>query len=236
MQAVDWSIVAVYAIGVLGLGFYFSRKAGRSVEDYFVAGRKLPWWALGLSSAASYSGAGAAPAFTMLVFTGGLLGNGIWWIPWIIWTPIVAVFWARFWRRLKLTTTAELIEIRYQGRAAELYRFIYAAYMVAFAVLLMAYTTGFIREAFAPILDLQPLELQILGGHLVLTEEHQIIFGCGLLVLFYVTAAGLLGAVYSDVPQFVVFQKRSQYYTKFSHVFLRYQNSILAGGKPTCSP
>lgn len=205
MTSVDWAIVLVYALGVLVLGLYFSRRAGRSMKSYFLGSRKLPWWVLGFSSAASASGAGAAPAFTMLVFTGGLLGNYVWWIPWIVWTPIVAIFWARFWRRLGLTTTAEFIEVRYGGRGAAVYRVIYAIYMVVFAILMMAYTTSFIREAFTPILHLDPIGLNVAGAHFTLAADHQIILGCGLVVVIYVTAAGLLGAVYSDVPQFIIF-------------------------------
>ena len=47
----DFVIVAVYAVLIIGLGFFFSRSKGKekSTEDYFLAGKSLPWWAIGAS-------------------------------------------------------------------------------------------------------------------------------------------------------------------------------------------
>lgn len=161
------------------------------MEDYFIAGRSLPWWVLGFSATATYSCAGAAPAFTMLVYNGGLLGNWWWWMPWIVWMPLVAVIWSKFWRRLKLVTTAEFIEIRYGGKATGIFRGIYAVFMsFGWAVVLMGYVTAWVVRAMCPILGWTPLQL---------------ILFCGVIILIYTTAAGLFGAAYSDVPQFFIF-------------------------------
>lgn len=50
-SVLDFVIVAVYAVMIIGLGFFFSRSKGKekSTEDYFLAGKSLPWWAIGAS-------------------------------------------------------------------------------------------------------------------------------------------------------------------------------------------
>ncbi|MFB3814522.1 MAG: hypothetical protein ACE14L_10455 [Terriglobales bacterium] len=191
MQSVDWIIVISYAAVAMVIGVYFTRRASRGVESYFVGSRSLPWWVIGFSSVASYSSAGTASAITMLVFTGGLLGNWWWWIPWAIWMPLVAVLWSKFWRRLHVVSTAEFIEVRYGGRAASLFRSIAAVYFsFGWAVILMAYITGWLTKAIGPILGWSDL---------------QIILFAASLALLYTMLGGLLGAAYSEIFQLAVF-------------------------------
>ena len=191
MQTIDWTIIALYCAFMLGLGFYFSRRAGKNMESYFIAGRKLPWWILGFSAAATYTGAGAAPAFTMLVFQNGMMGNWWWWVPFAIWMPLVAVIWAKLWRRLRVVTTAEFIELRYSGREARVFRGIYAMFMsLGFAVLLNGYVMGWLIRAMAPIFNWSDLKVILLSTALVLV---------------YCTLSGLFGVAYSDVVQFLIF-------------------------------
>jgi Na+/proline symporter len=176
---------------MLILGFYFTRRASKNMESYFIAGRKLPWWVLGFSAAATYSGAGAAPGFTMLVFRNGLMGNWWWWISFGIWMPLVAVIWSKFWRRLRIVTTAEFMELRYGGKEARIFRGIYALFMsLGWAVLLNGYTMGWLIRAMAPVFRWSDLQV--------------VLFAAGL-VLIYCTLSGLLGVVYSDIVQFLIF-------------------------------
>ena len=191
MQTIDWTIIALYCVFVIGMGIYFTRRAGKNMESYFIAERKLPWWVLGFSAAATYSGAGAAPAFTMLVFQGGLMGNWWWWLPFAIWMPLVAVIWSKLWRRLKVVTTAEFMELRYSGKEARVFRGIYATFMsLGFAVLLNGYVMGWLIRAMAPIFKWTDL---------------QVVLFSTALVLVYCTLSGLFGVAYSDVIQFFIF-------------------------------
>lgn len=191
MTFIDWIIITIYAVSMLIMGWVFSKRAGKSIEDYFLAGRKLPWWVLGMSSVATYSDAGIAPAVTMLVFTGGLLGNAVWWLTFIIWMPLVAVIWSKLWRRLGILTTAEFMEVRYSGQAASTFRAIYALFMTfGFGVVMMGYVTSWLSSALGPILGWSPLNMMLIFAGLA---------------MFYTVAAGLFGAAYSDVPQFIIF-------------------------------
>jgi len=191
MHTLDWSIVLVYALVAIAIGSYFTRRAGHGVESYFVGARSLPWWVIGFSSVASYSSAGTASAITMLVFTGGLLGNWWWWTPWVIWMPLVAVLWSKFWRRMRIVSTAEFMQLRYGGRAADLFRSVAAVYFsFGWAVVLMAYITGWLTKAIGPILGWSDLKIMLFAASLA---------------LLYTTMGGLLGAAYSEIFQFAVF-------------------------------
>jgi len=191
MQTIDWTILALYCSLMLAIGFYFARRAGKSMEDYFIAGRKLPWWLVGISATATYSDAGAAPAFTMLIFRYGLLGNWWWWASFAIWMPLVAVVWSKLWRRLRIVTTAEFMQLRYGGREALIFRGIYAVFMgLGWAVLLNGYVIGWLIRAVAPIFSWSDIQILLFAGGLILV---------------YCTLSGFLGVVYSDVVQFLIF-------------------------------
>ena len=51
---VDYSLMVLYALLLVGLGFFLRKRASNSVEDYFIGGRKLPWWILGTSGMAQF--------------------------------------------------------------------------------------------------------------------------------------------------------------------------------------
>ena len=191
MTAIDWAVVVAYFLFMLAVGLYFTRRASRSVADYFISGRDLPWWVIALSAVATYTDAGLAPAVTMLTYQGGLLGNAVWWIPYVIWMPLGAVLWSKYWRRLGTVTSAELLAVRYSGRFAEIYRGVYAAFMsFGFIVVLMGYVSGWLGAALGPILGWEPLELMLIAG--VITAA-------------YTTTSGLYGVAYTDALQFGIF-------------------------------
>lgn len=191
MTALDWTLVVLMCIGSLWIGLWFTSRASQGTEEYFISGRNLPWWVLGLSCVATYTDAGLAPAVTMWTFEGGLLGNAVWWIPYVIWMPLAAVFWSKFWRRLQTVTTAELLEVRYSGKMASTYRGIYAFFMsFGYVVVLMGYVSGWLTAALGPVLGWSSLRL---------------ILVLGIITLIYTMLSGLYGVAYTDAFQFVVF-------------------------------
>lgn len=191
MKTLDWGVVGLYFLFMLAVGLYFTRRAGRSVADYFVSGRNLPWWIIALSAVATYTDAGLAPAVTMLTYQGGLLGNAVWWIPYVIWMPLGAVLWSKYWRRLGTVTSAEMIEIRYGGRFAHGYRAVYSVFMsFGFIVLLMGYVSGWLGAALGPILGWNPMQLILFAG---------------IVAAAYTVTSGLYGVAYTDALQFGIF-------------------------------
>lgn len=191
MRTLDWIIVGLYFLFMLTVGLYFMRRASRSMADYFVSGRDLPWWIIGLSAVATYTDAGLAPAVTMLTYQGGLLGNAVWWIPYVIWMPLGAVLWSKYWRRLGTVTSAELLSVRYSGKVANTYRGIYAFFMsFGFIVVLMGYVSGWLGAALGPILGWEPINLILFAA---------------IVTALYTVASGLSGVAYTDAYQFGIF-------------------------------
>lgn len=191
MRTLDWVVVGLYFLFMLVVGLYFMRRASRSLADYFVSGRDLPWWVIALSAVATYTDAGLAPAVTMLTYQGGLLGNAVWWIPYVVWMPLGAVLWSKYWRRLGTVTSAELLNIRYRGRVAHMYRGIYAVFMsFGFIVVLMGYFSGWLGAALGPILGWEPLSLILFSAFVTAA---------------YTVASGLSGVAYTDAYQFGIF-------------------------------
>ncbi|MGI8468630.1 MAG: sodium:solute symporter family transporter [Pyrinomonadaceae bacterium] len=190
LRTLDWVVVGLYFLFMLVVGLYFARRASRSVADYFVSGRDMPWWIIALSAVATYTDAGLAPAVTMLTYQGVLLGNAVWWIPYVIWMPIGAVLWSKYWRRLGTITSAELLGVRYGGRFAHLYRGVYAVFMSIFIIVLMGYVSGWLGAALGPILGWQPIYLILFSA---------------IVTAIYTVSSGLSGVAYTDAYQFGIF-------------------------------
>jgi len=189
MAGIDWLIVALYCGVLIVVAWKFHRRAGRSIDAYFVADRKLPWWIIGLSDVAGYTGGGQA--FLMVFFLGGF--SGFWlmgWVSWVIWMPLVAVVWAKMWRRLGVVTTGEFIERRYGGRIARRFRNIFAVYAcTAWGLTLLAYGAAWMAASLGPVLGWP-------GGRVL------IVFGA--VTLAYTMLSGLFGVAYNDALQFVL--------------------------------
>jgi len=190
LRTLDWVVVGLYFLFMLVVGLYFMRRASRSMADYFVSGRDMPWWIIALSAVATYTDAGLAPAVTMLTYQGGLLGNAVWWIPYVIWMPIGAVLWSKYWRRLGTVTSAELLGVRYGGRFADVYRGVYAIFMSVFVIVLMGYVSGWLGAALGPILGWEPITLILFSA---------------IITAVYTVTSGLYGVAYTDAYQFGIF-------------------------------
>ena len=187
MNVIDWLVVAGACSLVFVVGLAFARRSSKKgAEGYFAGDRDVPWWAIGLSNTATYSS--GTGAFVMLVLVFGLAGNWLWWTSWIVWMPLVAIVWARLWRRMQIVTTAELISLRYGGTPARAARKVYAfVCCFGFAVLIISYITGFFAKTIAPLCPMTTLQvLLIFGG----------------ITVVYTMFGGLLGVVYADVVQF----------------------------------
>ncbi len=147
LAVIDWTIVAAYLVATLLVGAWVSRSAGRSLESYFLADRALPWWWLGTSMAATTFAADTPLVVSGLVAKHGVAGNWLWW-SWAISHVSVAVVFAALWRRSRVLTDAELLELRYCGRSGAWLRGFKAAF---FAILINAIILGWVVRAMVKI-------------------------------------------------------------------------------------
>jgi solute:Na+ symporter, SSS family len=115
LTTLDWIIIASYFAVSAAIGLALSRRGGRSVTDYFLGGRRLPWWLAGTSMVATTFAADTPLAVAGLVARNGIAGNWIWWSA-ATGSMLTVFFFARLWRRAGILTDVEFAELRYTGR------------------------------------------------------------------------------------------------------------------------
>ncbi|MCW5557432.1 MAG: hypothetical protein KIT22_06340 [Verrucomicrobiae bacterium] len=124
MQAapIDLLIIGLYLVAMMGVGFYYRRAANTGMEQFFLAGRKIPGWLNGISYTAALISADAATAYGGLATVTGLFV--CWWYlsRFGLALFIGAVLFAIFWRQLNLFTSLEFYELRFRGKPAALMR------------------------------------------------------------------------------------------------------------------
>ena len=173
-----------------GWGAWHARSASRNTTSFFVADRTLPWWLAGTSIVATTFAADTPLAIAGLVATDGISGNWFWWadvLPVVLGTFIVS----HLWRRSRVLTDNEIIELRYGGRPAAGLRLFRALY---FGVLRNAIVMGWVNLAMVKILSLA-LDLDEGASSLLLA-------GLFTLTVSYTLLSGLLGVVLTDFMQF----------------------------------
>ncbi|MCB9743798.1 MAG: Na+:solute symporter [Alphaproteobacteria bacterium] len=190
MSTLDYAVILAYLIGALLIGVAVSRRASRSSEEYFVAGRSLPWWLAGTSMVATTFAADTPLAITGFVANSGIAGNWIWWSVGIA-HVLAAVVWARWWRRLSVVTDAEVLELRYTGRPAAALRLIKAGYQsIFFNVLVIGWVIVAMRKvSLALFPDQDPLAIT---------------FGLMGLAVLYSLLGGMRSVVLTDLIQFAL--------------------------------
>ena len=134
----DWIIIVVFFAFSLAVGLLTSKKAGSSASEFFLSGRTMPWWLLGVSMVATTFSADTPNLVTDIVRKNGVSGNWVWWA--FLLTGMLTVFtYAKLWRRSGATTDLEFYELRYGGKSAAFLRGFRALYLgVFFNVVIMA--------------------------------------------------------------------------------------------------
>jgi len=197
MQALDWAVIALYLVAALGVGLYLARRGARSLVEFFVSGRSLPWWLAGTSMAATTFSVDTPLYIAGVVGTRGIAGNWEWWSFGIAHLILVYAF-ARLWRRSAVVTDPELTEIRYSGRSAQILR---ATKAFLFAVPINCIGIGYVMLAMVKVVG--ALELwQSLGFEPGESTKLWSVVGVTAFVLLYASLAGLWGVVAADFFQF----------------------------------
>ncbi len=157
LEALDWTFVVTFFVITLVIGLLVARRSGRNTSEFFLSGRAMPWWLLGVSMVATTFSTDTPNLVSDIVRQNGVAGNWVWWA--FLLTGMLTVFvYARLWRRSGVTTDVEFYELRYSGRPAALLRGFRALYLGVFfnvcimaAVSLAAIKIGGVMFDFAPI-------------------------------------------------------------------------------------
>ncbi len=196
LHALDWTIIAGYLVLALAIGLFFRKRAGSSAVEYFASGRSLPWWIAGTSMVATTFAADTPLAVTGLVAKSGIAGNWFWWA--FAFGGMLTVFvFARLWRRAEVLTDVELIELRYEGKAARFLRGFRACYV---AVIMNSIIIGWVTSAMSTVLQETVLVDMAEGSHIDLL----LIAGMLAITGVYAVVAGMWGVAVTDAVQFVL--------------------------------
>jgi Na+/proline symporter len=192
VTTLDWAIVAVYFVASAAIGILYARRAGSSMEEFFLSGRKLPWWLAGTSMVATTFAADTPLAVTEMVARNGIAGNWLWW-NFLFGGMLTVFFFARLWRRAGILTDVELVEVRYSGRSAAFLRGFRALYL---GIFMNCVIIGWVNLAMASVLE------GMFG-----IPRGQVLLYVGLALLItavYSAVSGLWGVALTDAFQFVL--------------------------------
>jgi len=128
LTTIDFAVIAGYFLLAVGTASLFIKRAKRSMLDYFVSGRSMPWWLAGTAMVATTFSADTPLAVTEMVVKNGVAGNWLWWSM-LASGMLTVFFFARLWRRAEVVTDVELTEMRYAGKPAAFLRAFRAAYL-----------------------------------------------------------------------------------------------------------
>jgi SSS family solute:Na+ symporter len=188
LVASDWLIIILYFVASAAIGLAYTRKAGKSLADYFVSGRSLPWWLAGTSMVATTFAADTPLVVAGLVAKYGVAGNWLWWNG--AFSGVLTVFFfSRLWRRAGVLTDVEFAELRYGGRPAAVLRGFRALYLaLPINLIIMGWVTRAMVSILQITLNIDPWKAAIF------------LFG---LTALYSVFAGLWGVIVTDLFQFV---------------------------------
>jgi Na+/proline symporter len=199
LTGLDYSLIFGFFAIVLGIGIYVSRTSGKNSTEYFLSGRNMPWWILGVSMVATTFSTDTPNLVTDLVRKDGVSSNWVWWA--FLITGLLTVFvYAKLWRKSNVATDIEFYELRYGGKPAKFLRWFRAVYLgVIFNIFAMAGVTLAAIKIGGIMLGLQPWETVVYAG--VITVLFSAIGGFKGVVytdflLFFVAMAGAIGAAY----------------------------------------
>jgi|TARA_R100000479_G_scaffold70100_3_gene33822 Na+/proline symporter len=189
LATLDWVLILSFFAVFLFIGLVVAKKAGKNTQEFFLSGRNMPWWLLGISMVATTFSADTPNLVTDIVRQNGISGNWVWWT--FLITGMLTVFvYAKLWRRSEVLTDLEFYELRYSGKEAAFLRGFRALYLgVFFNIMIMASVCLAAIKIGGILFNLQPWECVLYASIITVT---------------YSSIGGLRGVILSDFLQFIV--------------------------------
>ena len=199
LSSLDITIIFSLFTIILLVGIYVGKSSGKNTNQYFLSGRNMPWWLLGISMVATTFSTDTPNLVTDIVRTNGVSGNWVWWA--FLVTGLLTVFvYAKLWRKSEVKTDIEFYELRYGGKPARFLRSFRAIYLgIIFNVLAMAGVTLAAIKIGQVMLGLPPITTVVIAGSI--TVVFSAIGGFkGVVytdfILFFIAMIGAFGAAY----------------------------------------
>ncbi|MEA1996116.1 MAG: sodium:solute symporter family protein, partial [Gemmatimonadota bacterium] len=189
LESIDWLSIIVFFVLSLTIGVAVAGRAGSSSSEFFLSGRNMPWWLLGISMVATTFATDTPNLVADLVRTHGVSGNWLWWA--FLLTGMLTVYiYARLWRRSGVMTDLEFYELRYSGRAAAFLRGFRALYLgFFFNVIIMAAVTLAAVKFSGVLFGLSPVKTILIAASVTVV---------------YSALGGLRGVLITDLVQFLI--------------------------------
>jgi solute:Na+ symporter, SSS family len=189
VQLIDWIVIAAYGIGMLAIGWYFSRRT-KNTEEYLLAGRNMKPWAVGLSYFATLFS-----TITYLAMPGEMIRNGPMFLSQVLASPFIFLFVGRllipYIMRLRVTSAYEILEYRF-GLSV---RMLGSAIFIVMRLVWMSfiiYATS--KHVLVPMM------------HLDSSATPWVSMGLGIVTVTYTSMGGLRAVIWTDVAQtFILF-------------------------------
>ena len=189
LSTLDWGIIILFFVLTLVIGLVVSKKAGTSSTEFFLSGRNMPWWLLGISMVATTFSADTPNLVTDIVRKNGVSGNWVWWA--FLLTGMLTVFvYAKLWRKSGVVTDLEFYELRYSGKGAAFLRGFRALYLgVFFNIMIMASVCLAAIKIGSVLLGFTAVETLVIASTIT---------------VLYSSLGGLKGVVITDFFQFIL--------------------------------
>jgi solute:Na+ symporter, SSS family len=192
MHPIDLTIIALYLLLMALVGWWAAKKASRSAEAYFLAGKSLPWWIIGVAHGSSGVDITGTMWFVMMLYIYGVKATWLLWV-WPLFNVIFRMMYLGTWvRRSNVLTGAEWMTTRFGfSRGAQW------AY-ISVVVYAMLHVIGFLSYAFRGIGEFTrpffPWNVP---------DEW---YGAGMLLItgIYCVVGGMYSVVINDLIQFVL--------------------------------
>ncbi len=189
LATLDWILIISFFVIFLIIGIVVAKKSGKNTQEFFLSGRNMPWWLLGISMVATTFSADTPNLVTDIVRQNGVSGNWVWWT--FLITGMLTVFvYAKLWRRSKVLTDLQFYEMRYSGKPAAFLRGFRAIYLgVFFNVMIMASVC---------------LAAIKIGGVLFNLAPWECVLYASIVTVIYSSIGGLRGVIFTDFLQFII--------------------------------
>ncbi|MBW2960802.1 sodium:solute symporter family protein [Mesonia aestuariivivens] len=189
LSILDWLFIIAFFLISLFVGILVAKRSGKSSQNFFLSGRNMPWWLLGVSMVATTFAADTPGLVAGIVRKDGVYGNWIWW-SFLLTGMLTVFFYAKLWRKSNITTDLEFYELRYSGKSAAILRGFRALYLgVFFNIVIMA------------TVCLAAIKI----GHVMFGfSEAQTLIIASIVTVTYSMLGGLQGVLITDFIQFII--------------------------------